>query len=90
MDPDDYDTVEYDIKLKAGGDVEVPLKMTVEYLDAHNNKYSVNKSVTLSRYMVESLKVDSSGNTTTTAAAVIILAVVGFLGYRYYKKRQSE
>ncbi|MFO7710484.1 MAG: COG1361 S-layer family protein [Candidatus Woesearchaeota archaeon] len=91
IDSDDYETAEYDIRCIKCEDKEATFTVDVEYADENNNQYSdtytVKNRVFTQQEAVEQGLVPK--NNTLGVLIVIAIVVVGFVIYRYRKKRKK-
>jgi hypothetical protein len=89
IDSDDYETADFDIYVNdVAGKVILPVHY--EYMDANNNKYTVEKSIEMKLYSKDDLK---KLNTATGPSknmiifvAVIVIAVLSFIIWRIYRR----
>ncbi|MFP4424100.1 MAG: COG1361 S-layer family protein [Candidatus Woesearchaeota archaeon] len=90
IDSDDYETAEYDIRCIKCDDGESTFTVDVEYADENNNQYSETYTVT-NKVFTQQEAVEQGlvqKNNTLGVLIVIAIVVVGFLIYRYRKKRK--
>ncbi|MBU1030365.1 MAG: hypothetical protein ABIC91_06200 [Nanoarchaeota archaeon] len=86
LDSDDFETVEYKIKLKKTGEIKIPLEL--EYKDTNNNPYSESLSVNLKVRTAEELGQEKSKG--GIWIIIIVVVVVGFFIYRNRKKKKKK
>ncbi|MFH1505653.1 MAG: hypothetical protein ABIE94_01545 [archaeon] len=87
IDSDDYETVDYSIKLKKTGEIEIPL--TVQFKDATNKDYE--QSTTL-RTTVRSAEELGNGTNTTGIAIlwIVIIVVVALIVWMVIRKKNKK
>ncbi len=83
IDSDDYQTADYTLNVKKTKDNKVALPLTIEYMDANNQKYTEQKEL--------SVAVSGSGSHISFGMVVfiVICAVIGYFVYRRWEKKQE-
>jgi hypothetical protein len=83
IDSDDYQTADYTLNVKKIKDGRVTIPLTIEYMDANNQKYTEQKE----------LSVAVSGSSSKVSFGmvmfVVICAVIGYFVYRKWEKKQE-
>lgn len=88
LDSDDYESVDFRIKLKKkSGEVVFPLRMN--YKDALNNDYSEDIEVIMDVKTAKELGLEQS-YTTYYVLGGLIVAFIGWMVYKNYKKRKRH
>lgn len=92
IDSDDYETADFKLYIEKTSDKKVALPLTVAYKDANNKNYRNVVNLELPIYSSsEAKKLGlSEGNGKFWWVVVVVLAVAGFFGYRYWKKRRKQ
>lgn len=78
LESDDYETAEYDIYVDSWDD-QVPLNIRVSYEDAFNNKYNIDKTLTLplySSYKLSKFGLDGGNGVSKTISYVVFIIFV--------------
>ncbi|MFH1771024.1 MAG: COG1361 S-layer family protein [archaeon] len=83
LDSDDFETVEFNIMLKDGQELEIPLEL--EYKDMNNNPYTENLAVKLKVYSAKEL-----GQSSSKAGIWFLLIIIVVVGYFIYKQRKKN
>lgn len=83
VDSDDFETADFKIR-KLNDNAEFNFVAKATFMDANNNEYEVDLELPVKLYPME----ESNGN--GTLIFVIVLLVVGFFGFRYYKKKNKK
>lgn len=91
IDSDDYETADFKLYIERTSDKKIVLPLAVEYKDANNKNYKSVVNLELPLYSSSEAKRLglSEGNGNFTWIILIVLAVAGFFGYRYWKKRRK-
>jgi len=84
LESDDSDTVTYKIKVKDSGN-DVPLSLSIEYMDNYNKEYTENVIVELK--LLTDSELGRGVSTLTIIIVFLILAVLGYLIYGKFIKR---
>jgi len=89
VDSDDYETAEFEIFVESGVSSPLMLPLTIEYKDANNNEYTLEKQIEVDLFSDEELKELSpgSGNSYIGIIIVVVVVIVGFLFYRSRRKK---
>jgi len=93
IDSDDYDTADYELYVDStvSGNVKIPIHY--EYMDANNNKYSVDNELELRLFSDEETEKFGNGDQADTKTIVIVAVLVGavllFIIWRIYKRSKS-
>ncbi|HLG24381.1 MAG TPA: COG1361 S-layer family protein [Candidatus Nanoarchaeia archaeon] len=91
VDSDDYETADFKLNVKKTSDKKIVLPLNVQYKDSNNQDYTKKLSLELPLYTKSEAKklglVEGSGS--GLWIVVVILIVVGFFGYRMWKKRKK-
>ncbi len=87
IDSDDYESSEFDIKLKDGKD-SVPVMISVTYKDANNKEYS--EDITLDLKVVSPPAKQGPGGLTIVIIVVILMGIAWFVYKRWEKKRNVK
>lgn len=91
IDSDDYETADFKLYVERTSDKKVILPLTLEYKDANNKNY--RQIVNLELPLYSSSEAKRLGlvkkNSSFTWILLIVLAVAGFFGYRYWKRRRK-
>ena len=92
IDSDDYETADFRLYVERTSDKKVMLPLTVEYKDANNKNYRNLVNLELPLYSSSEAKRLglAKGNGKLTWIVLIVLAVAGFFGYRYWKRRKRH
>ncbi|MBI2657149.1 hypothetical protein HYX08_00470 [Candidatus Woesearchaeota archaeon] len=92
IDSDDYETADFKLYIERTSDKKLVLPLAVDYKDANNKNYKNVVNLELPLYSSsEAKKLGlSEGNGSFTWVILIVLAVAGFFGYRYWKKRRKH
>jgi len=88
IDSDDYSTADYRIELKKVKDGKAPLNITLEYLDANNNKYSMPMSIYLKVVSAKEKGVAGNGNGSGIIIFAIIIIAAGYFFYKRWEKKK--
>jgi LPXTG-motif cell wall-anchored protein len=89
LDSDDFESVDYRIKIKGKGDeVLIPLKIT--YKDAMNNPFSEEVSAILTLHSGKDLGKVKSKTTTYVIVGLIVVGVGWWFWKRWKKKKRRE
>jgi hypothetical protein len=91
IDSDDYETADFKLYVEKTSDKKLILPLTVAYKDANNKNYKNIVNLELPLYTSSEAKRLglSEGNGKAGWLALIVLAVAGFFGYRYWKRRRK-
>ena len=93
IDSDDYEVAEFKIYVNDLDNSRVPLIINYNYLDPNNNKYDEQKTLYIDIYSNKEAKkygLDGSNNSMGGIFAIIIIVVIGYFGYRWWKKRKKH
>ena len=92
IDSDDYETADFKLYIERTSDKKIVLPLAVEYKDANNKNYKSIVNLELPLYSSsEAKKLGlAEGNGKSGWIILIVLAVAGFFGYRYWKKRRKH
>lgn len=92
IDSDDYETADFKLYAERTSDKRMILPLAVEYKDANNKDYRNVVNLELPLYSSsEAKKLGlSEGNGSFSWVILIALAVAGFFGYRYWKRRRKH
>ncbi|MBM3200079.1 hypothetical protein FJZ53_04005 [Candidatus Woesearchaeota archaeon] len=88
LEPDDYETAEFQIYAKKSG--EIPLTVVAEYRDNYNEKYSKYHTVTLQSYTNRELKQYGLPVKKSQTANMIVYALAVIFLYLTYKNWRKE
>ena len=92
IDSDDYETADFKLHIGKTSEKSVTLPLTLEYKDANNKDYKNVVNIELPLYSSSEAKkfglVKENGN--FFWIVIIVLAVAGFFGYRFWKKRKKH
>lgn len=84
IDSDDFETADFDIKVKSLSPEQViEFPLTVEYKDSNNNDYSIDETLSQKVFSFKS----NQGGSSTVILVVIVIAIVGYFFYRRSKKK---
>lgn len=87
LDSDDFETVEYNLYLKGGAIIDIPLEL--EYRDNNNKLYTEQLSLKLQIHDADKLN-QKKGGFSWIAIVIIAAAIVGVVIYRRRKKRKDK
>ena len=91
IDSDDFDSATFKIHVMSDFSGELIIPTTVTYMSANNIAFEKTYDLKMRVYTSDEAKnlglIASSNNTTTI---IIVLAIVGYFGYRRYKKRKNR
>ena len=88
IDSDDYETVDYTLNVKSfEKSVELPLEII--YMDSTNKKHQEKTSLELKTYSPSKVSTVISGMI-NLVITIVIIAVILYVGYRFYKKRKAK
>lgn len=88
LDSDDYESVDFRIKLKTGKD-QIVLPLLITYKDPLNNDYSEEIEAVLKIRTADELGISTNG-TALWAFLIIVIAVIAFFVYRRYKNKKHN
>ncbi|MCK5473959.1 MAG: COG1361 S-layer family protein [Candidatus Aenigmarchaeota archaeon] len=91
IDSDDFDSASFTIHTMPSFSGELAVPIIVSYMNANNKAFELKKDLNMRIYTADeakSLGLISGGSSTSTT--IIVLVVVGYFGYRWYKKRKSK
>ncbi|HLD89244.1 MAG TPA: hypothetical protein VI894_03485 [Candidatus Nanoarchaeia archaeon] len=90
IDSDDYENVDYKIKLKRVSDSRIELPVAVDFQDSVNNKYVQKFSVPLKIVSKEKLGIKNGNNTAIKSiiAIIIVILVALIIYYRKIKRKK--
>ena len=86
LDSDDFESV--DFKLKVDNKEIIPLKLKLTYMDALNKKYSEEIQIDLNVLSAKEMGISSSS--IPIIILVIILILAGYYFYKKYKKKKQK
>jgi len=86
LDSDDFESVDFRIKVNKERTTDLLLKIT--YKDSLNKDYSKEFKLPLEIREAKELGIKTNG-TSTTIIVIIIIAVIGYLIYKKYKKKKK-
>lgn len=91
IDSDDYESAEFTLKAKKVENNKFDVPLTIEYLDANNQKYTTQKTLSVSA--VSLTEATESGlvqkNNSMGIIVVVAIVVVGFILYRIFRKKKK-
>lgn len=92
IDSDDYETAEFNIYLNKGENGYVRMPLEIEFKDANNVEYEKTINLRLKLLTEEEAKLTGLKKSNPTAGIIItlVIVIVGFLGYRRFKKRKKK
>ena len=89
IDSDDYETAEFRVSCNECGDL--PMKVYVSYRDSNNNPYE--EEYELSKKVYSQEEAEQAGltqsNNYTGIIIVVLIVIVGFIAYRYFRKKKN-
>ena len=91
IDSDDYETVDFKLSVEDTASKSLVLPLSIEYKDANNKNYKSKVNLELPLYTsseARKLGLVQSSNS-SIFIIVIIVAIVGFFGYRIWRKRKK-
>ena len=86
LDSDDFESVDFRIKLNKEKNTDLLLK--IDYKDSLNEDYSEEFKLPLEIRSAEELGIKTNG-TSTAIIVLIILAIIGYFIYRKYRKKKK-
>jgi len=86
LDSDDFETVEFKLKLTTENEVSVPINL--EYRDNNNKLYSQDMNVQLRIHSASELGQEKSSN--IWIIAVIVVLIIGYVIYRRRKNKKRK
>jgi len=87
LDSDDFDSVDFRIKLNKEKNTDLLLK--IDYKDSLNQQYLMEFSVPLEIRTAKELGIATNG-TTTIIVIIIIIAVIGYFVYKKFRKKKWQ
>ncbi len=88
VDSDDYETSEYDLYVSSRDDI-IYLPLSIEYMDANNNKYSQVKNLELKRYSSREAKKYGISEENGIGMLIVFVIVVGGLGIYIWRQKKK-
>jgi len=88
VDSDDYETAEYDLYVSSRDDI-IYIPLSIEYMDANNNKYSQVKNLELKRYSSIEAKKYGISEENSIGIFIILVIVVGGLGIYIWRQKKK-
>ncbi|MFH1511707.1 MAG: COG1361 S-layer family protein [Candidatus Woesearchaeota archaeon] len=92
IDSDDYETAQFDLYLKKEKNGNVVLPFTLEYRDAHNEKFSKQVDLELVLYsesQAEELGLKES-NSTVGIVITVVIVIVGLGVYMFFRRKKKK
>ncbi|MFH1332592.1 MAG: COG1361 S-layer family protein [archaeon] len=90
LDPDDFETAEFNIYARKTGNI--PIKIKLEYKDSYNNQKTEYGDVNLKVYSSFELRkygLSTQGNTLLTFILYILIAIFAYLTFKEWRKERD-
>ncbi len=88
IDSDDYETADFEVSIRGSDWGKVILPLTINYLDANNNEYNLDKNLELQIYTSWTARKFGlvKPNNLLTISVILIILLTLYLGYRRFRK----
>ncbi len=89
VDSDDYETADFEVKMKGTGTSKVTFPVEISFKDALNEEYTIQKDLTLPLISTSDAGEEKS-NTGTYIFIAIVVVIIGFVVYRKMRKKKAK
>ena len=92
IDSDDFDSVEYQIRIDRNlGSDKIRIPIILKFKDSTNKEFTETKNIEFNVYTLkEAQEKGLVAKPTYTLYLIVGVVVIGFFGYRFYKKRKLK